>query len=235
MSLVHFTNTSTANELKKGDFAFANAVEKFTVGTPEFTTAKKNGVEFSYCKNMKTDGAQVLATTDDNQPLLIAYPFGKGKIVVMAAKEYPAHKALADTYKTALENIALESFNEERVWAKADEKVTFAVYNQKDESKHVYFLAVDWYNDPETMRKATLRVGANEYGVEMPFGVMIKCVVNGESFAYPCSENAEVLEVSENSFKAQGTGKVQFVCGKNGTQKTVEIDFTNNFVQTVEI
>ena len=234
MSLVHFTNTSTANDIKAGDFVFANAVEKFTDGTPTFVAAKKDGVEFTYCKNMKLDNAEVLAYTDDNQPLLISYPFGKGKIVVMAAKEYPAHKALANTYKTALENIGLESFNEENVWAKADEKVTFAVYNQEDASKHVYFLAVDWYNNPESMRKATLRIGANEYGVEMPFGVMIKCVVNGESFAYPCSENAEVLEVNENAFKAQGTGKVQFVYGKNGEQKTVELDFANNPVQTVE-
>ena len=58
--------------------------------------------------------------------------------------------------------------------------------------------------------------------------------MNGESFAYPCSENAEVLEVNGNSFTAQGTGKVQFICGKNGQQKTVIIDFTNELVQTVE-
>lgn len=234
MTLAHFTQTSTAKELKVGELSLAKSVEKFTVGEPKFGVATKDGVAFNYCENMKTDGANVLACTDDNKPLLISYPFGKGEIVVMAAKEYPAHKALAETYKTALENIGLVSFNEEKIWAKADEKITFAVYNQADGAKHIYFLAVDWYNDPNLIRKATLRVGANEYGVEMPFGILIKCVVKGDNFAYPCNEQGEVLEVSEGSFTAQGTGKVQFIFGKNGERKTVELDFASNPVQTVE-
>ena len=149
--------------------------------------------------------------------------------------EYPAHKAIADTYKTLLEKVGEETFNEEYIWAKANEQVTFAVYNQEDGGRHVYFLAVDWYNAPETIRKAILRIGKNEYTVEMPFGVLIKCVVKGESFAYPKVETAEVLKVEDNTFTAQGVGIVEFVCGKNGEQKTVTVDFTNNPVQTVEM
>lgn len=235
MSLVHFTNTSMANDIKSGNFSFAEAVEKFTIGAPEFVTSTKNGIDFTYCRNMRTDNAQVIATTDDNQPLLLSYSLGKGKIVVMAAKEYPAHKAIEDTYKEALESIGLESFDEENVWAKTDEKVTFAVYNQEDASKHVYFLAVDWYNEPEKIRKATLRIKTCEYEVKLPFGVMIKCVVNGESFAYPKSESAEVINLTQKSFTVQGKGIVDFVYGKNGQEKNITVDFTNKPVQLIEI
>ncbi len=235
LTLAHFTETTIADELKKDNLTLSKEVENFTQGTPKFITATKDGVEFRYCENMKLDGAKVLAETDDNRPLVLAYPFGKGEIIIVAAKEYPAHKAIANIYKTLLEQIGKETFDEEYVWAKADEKVTFVVYNQEDGSRHIYFLAVDWYNDPALIRKATLRIGKNEYGVEMPFGELIKCVVNGESFAYPKSEKAEVLKVEENSFTAQGVGVVEFVCGKNGEQKTIAVDFANAPVQTVEM
>ena len=97
---------------------------------------------------------------------------------------------------------------------------------QADGGAHVYFLAMDWYREPGFLRRATLRVGADHYNVDVPFGVMLKCVCNGKSAVWAKSEEGEVLSLGENAAAVQGAGIVTFCVAKNGTVTEKTVDFT---------
>jgi hypothetical protein len=63
------------------------------------------------------------------------------------------------------------------------------------------------------------------YTIQIPFGVMYKCVVKDDIGAYCHSEGGEVLTVNKDYVRVQGIGKQQFSILKQGQVKTVEIDF----------
>ena len=117
----------------------------------------------------------------------------------------------------------------------ANERVQFAVYNQDDGAKHIYFLAVDWYKEPSYLRASTLRIFDKTYTVEFPFGVMYKCVINDGIGAYCHSEDGEVLSVSKERIRVQGTGKQNFSILQNGEVKIAEIDFSAKSVAEIFI
>jgi hypothetical protein len=78
-------------------------------------------------------------------------------------------------------------------------------------------------------------VGAEQYDVELPFGVMLKCVCNGQTAVWAKSEEGEVLSLDEGAATVQGTGAVTFCVAKNGGLQTVTVDFSKEPVQTLKI
>ena len=68
----------------------------------------------------------------------------------------------------------------------------------------------------------------------MPFGVMIKAISDGKRVAWPHDENGEVICLTENGARVQGTGKVLFTLAQNGEKKEIEVDFAGASVQAVE-
>ena len=126
--------------------------------------------------------------------------------------------------------------DEEPVWVEdVANDVQFTVYDTENGTRELYLIAVDWYRDPAVIRRATVRVGEHRYGVEMPFGVMIKCVTRDGILAYPHTEDGEVLAIDGNTVRVQGVGKVDFTFAKDGTAKTVTLDFTNDPVQEISV
>jgi hypothetical protein len=121
----------------------------------------------------------------------------------------------------------------EPAWAETGDDVSFTVYRQADGSTHLYFLAVDWYRPEEQIRTATLRLGQTAYPVSMPFGILVKCVTDGTRAAWATSEEGEVLSVSSDGIRVQGTGKVTFCVAENGRVRTVTVDFSERPVQIV--
>ena len=233
LSMAHLTVTSDMDAVAAGRLEFEENVLKLCNGMPKFRQTTYNGVGISVCENAKTPD-EVLAVTDDGAPLCGRYRMGKGTLTVFLTNAYPAHAAIAEDYGKALEALLREVNAVEPVWVECGDDVEFAVYRQKDGTKHIYFLAVDWYRDPDGVRHADLRLGDTHYDVTLPFGVMLKCVTDGKRAVWAKSEDGEILTLSDG-VTVQGVGQVTFCVAENGTVTEKVVDFSAAPVQTLGI
>ena len=110
--------------------------------------------------------------------------------------------------------------------------IDFAQCRYNNEHK---FLDVDWYHDPAPLRHATLLVGEKQYDVSVPFGIMLKCVVQGDVAAWAESESGEVLSISDKSITVQGTGKVTFRVARDGDCRSFTVDFSDTTIKTLPL
>jgi len=232
LTRAHLTSTTDFEAIRNEEFVFEDNVLSFTNGIPVFKKATVGGIELNVCTNITT-ADNILIKTDDGKPLLCEYRVGKGKILLFNTNAFPAHKAIRELYEAQMRTVIANAVDSESIWAKTDEKVEFAVYNQKDGSKHIYFLAIDWYHPDSELRYATLLLNKTEYNVIMPFGVLIKCVTDGSNAAWATSEEGEVLSVSESEITVQGYGRVNFCLAKNGKINTVSVDFSDMNVKKI--
>ena len=94
---------------------------------------------------------------------------------------------------------------------------------QTDGSEHIYITPVDWYNDPNTIRTATLKVGEHCYNLELRFGEITKIDVNGSVAVWPKDSSFEVL--SAKPVKVQGVGDTTVFVAEDGkiTAKQISI------------
>lgn len=225
LTRAHLTVTSDMDAVYNGELEFAENAMNFANGMPKFVPKTVNGVAVSVCENAQKPD-EVLATCDDGTPLVCAYRRGKGEVILFNTSAYPSHPAITAIYERELLKMAEWANAAEPVWASCGDDVEFAVYRQADGGSHVYFLAMDWYREPDFLRHATLRVGAEQYDVEMPFGVMLKCVCNDQTAVWAKSEEGEVLSLGKNTATVQGTGTVTFCVAKSGTVTEKTVDFT---------
>jgi hypothetical protein len=234
LTRAHLTVTTDMDAVYRGELEFAENAMNFSNGMPKFVQKTVNGIAVSVCENAQTPD-EVLAACDDGTPLVCVYQRGKGEVILFNTSAYPAHPAITALYERELVKMAEQANAAEPVWAFCGDDVEFAVYTQDNGDRHVYLLAVDWYREPTLLRHATLRVGAEQYDVELPFGVMLKCICNGQTAVWAKSEEGEVLSLDEGAATVQGTGVVTFCVAKNGGLQTVTVDFSKEPVQTLKI
>ena len=235
LTRAHLTVTSDIDRIYAGDLEFRENALILTDGSlPIFRDTTVEGLPVSVCVNPKTP-AEVLHTADDGTPLVLLYRLGRGEIVLFNVKEYPSAPAIRSLYESEMTRLLRTVSLEEAVYAEAGDDVEFAVYRQKDGGSHIYFLAVDWYRDPAAARIATLRLGDTRYAVSVPFGVLLKCVTDGETAAWSESEDGEVLSVTGSSVTVQGTGRVSFRIARNGSTEAMTVDFSDASIQTRSI
>ncbi len=234
LTMAHLTCTTDMQKIKDGDMDFHPSDLLMTNGTPEFAADTVNEHILSICKNIRTPD-EVLLTTDNRQPLLCRYAVGKGSIYLFASNAYPAHAAIREAYEKQMTVLMAEVQAKEPVWIECGQDVEFSIYNQGNGDQHCYLLAVDWYHQPGVIRHAVLRLGKQKYNIEFPFGVMLKCVCHENVAAWAESEDAEVLAVTPNYIKVQGTGKISFGVAKDGKMQHHVIDFSENPVQSILI
>ena len=105
--------------------------------------------------------------------------------------------------------------------------VQAVVYDQPDGSQAVYFIAVDWWNAPENIRKAQLRINGSHYEVSLPFGVMKKALAKDGTAILCQSESADVLRFTDTGAVVQGEGVEEFLIFQNGKTTCVSVDFAD--------
>ena len=234
LTRAHLTDTTDLEDIRAYRLHHGENALSFSDGEPVFREDTVNGVKVAVCTNAM-DG-EVLARTDSGLPLVCKYRLGEGEVILFNVGAYPAHPAIRSLYEEMLRTAAVTYTEEEPAWVEdVGHDVQFTVYDTEDDAREIYLIAVDWYRDPAAIRRATLRVGEHRYGVELPFGVMLKCVTRGDVLAYPHTEDGEVLSIDGDTVRVQGVGKVLFTVAKNGTKKTVELDFTNIPVQIISV
>ncbi len=232
LTRAHLSKTTDLDAIKNGALEFDTLPLSFTEGEPVFAPSSFGGVSLPVCTNA-LPAEKVLCQTDDGLPLLCLYRVGKGEVLLFNTPVYPAHGAICERYKAELAELMRKEVAREEIWAEVGDDMEFAVYRQEDGSRHLYFLAVDYFNDPAPLRRGTLRLGKDRYEVALPFGVLAKCVVRGNAAAMAEGEAGEVLSVTEDVIRVQGTGRVPFRLFKNGKTHTVTVDFTQNPTQTI--
>lgn len=188
-----------------------------------------------HINNNIPEGATVLKHTNGGNALIYKISVGNGTVYILNTLEYAGNTAIYSTVHDFVATVSEESFAEERVWAKGDDRVQFAVFNQTDGSKHIYFLAIDWFDASCPSHTATLRISENEYPITVRYGTMIKAVVSGDVAAWFDSEDQDVLEVAESCVKVQGIGSGRLFVAKRGKIKTIDVDFSENSVFAMEI
>lgn len=201
----------------------------------DFVSDSYNGIALEVNSAVNLDNAEILKTTDHGIPLLVRYTLGKGSIYFVNAKEYPADEAVEPIYRYAITLLSDELNNSEPAFIKCDEQVQFGIYKQKDGSRHIYLTAVDWYNEPSELRKAELILNNKSYPITLPFGVMLKLVINGNNAAWTDSDAYEVLTVDKSMVKLQGYGKTVLHTIKNGILSHTDIDLTETASVMVEL
>lgn len=230
----HLTDTTFTEDIRRGALSVKETALTMTEGEPSYREDTVNGVPVSVCSNPRKP-QDVLAYTDSGAPLVCSYRIGRGEIVLFQTKEYPSQEAIRPLYEEQMLRIFSEENARETVWAESGDRTEFSVYDQEDGSRHVYFLAVDWYREPAEERHATLRLGTATYDVAMPFGVLIKCVCRDGIAAWAGSEEGEVLSVTDRSILVQGTGSVPFIIARNGKTERITVDFSQQSLQELPL
>ena len=233
MTRAHLTSTTCQDDIAAGQLDFAENPMSFSCGAPEFACSTVNGQCVRVCVNA-VEPDEIIARTDDNKLLIARYNVGKGSVILFNVSAYPANPAIRPLYEEQLKKIMSGIVSQEAAWAECGDDVGSAMYDQADGTRHIYLLPVDWYRDPALIRKAYFRADGYKYEAAMPFGVMIKAVSDGKRVAWPHDENGEVICLTENGARVQGTGKVLFTLAQNGEKKEIEVDFAGASVQTVE-
>ncbi|GHU64409.1 hypothetical protein FACS189447_01130 [Spirochaetia bacterium] len=210
----------------------SNRLTDLLGGAPSFTeTASSAGVFHTFAKLSCT--GETLEKTADGIPLVQKYTIGKGDLYFINAMEYPAAKAVRPLYEKVLISLSDKLVKDEPSFIRCNDDVQFAIYDNDDQSRHIYVLAVDWYNPPEKLRNAELLIGNVSYPLAIPFGILVKIVVSGKTAAWSLSEDGDVLSISERGMKLQGTGIIDFQYIAEGSLKIKTVDFSNNPVQEV--
>ncbi len=235
LTRAHMTDTTLYADIAAGNLHYSENPHSLTDGAPVFAEEHVGGTAVKVCKNYSRHCLEALSFTDEGTPLLCSYKIGDGEILLVNADAYPAHPAIRDIYFTEFKTLMLELTEQEYAWAYTNDKVETAVYLRGDESRDIYFLAVDWYHAPEMIRHATLHIGDERYDVALPFGVMKKCTVKDGIGLYAETEDAEVISVGDGTATVQGTGIVEFKLCKDGKTTSITLDFSASAVQSIKI
>ncbi len=231
----HLSVTTNRKDIENGSFS----IIKHKLGdylcsdAGEFISDTYCGKSIDICPNVKCD--DVIATTDSGYPLAFIKRIGLGQVFFINAMQYPANAGVKPLYEAILSEVSDNLNAEEKIFLSCGKDVGFTVYDQKDGARHIYVLAVDWYRNPEIMRKAVLKLGAQKYNIDVPFGSMLKIVAKDNIALWSEDENVEVLLITANVATLQGYGKTKIKIAQGGSIVDRKVDFTHKPIQAIQI
>lgn len=232
----HMATTTNLADIQayRQHYLYHPIMTSLTCGAPVFETRTLNGQALSVCVNVAKD-IEVLQTTDDGTPLVYAVKMGEGRVILINSKLYAANEIIRPVYEKVLSDLQAALAAEEHDEMSVDVDVQYTVFAQDDGARHYYVTPVDWYNQPDFKRHASLRVGEQHYGIDIDFGTIFKVVVKGDVAAYAVEDTAEVLSVSESAVRVQGVDVVTVHILKDGVDKVVMVDCTDEPSRTIEL
>ena len=181
--------------------------------------------------NMKFDYCPEIFGENKETKEVCKYNIGKGTVYLFDTNGYPAD--IESAYRERLRELTNEILAQETVWASCKNDVEFCCYTQENGDKHMYFLAVDWYNASTENRVASLRISDKIYNIDVPYGVLIKVVTNNKVAVWPESEDGEVISVNCNQATVQGKGNVTFCIAKDSVITKHTVDFSDSVLKTI--
>lgn len=193
-----------------------------TVEMPEFIEDTFRGLTVYVASAIPQD-AKVLETTDSGNVLVYEKQVEKGRMIFVNAREYAGNDALLELWTWLIQSELRSVADEEPSWMYCGNDVEFTVYDQEDGSRVFYVLAVDWYNDPEVIRSAILRVGEHKYPIHLKFGEMRKIVVNENVAVWADTEGVEITKLNCAGIDIIGVSDAHISIAMNGSVRTNEV------------
>lgn len=228
----HLSVTTNRNDIIKNNHKYNKNqfVNLLCKDINSFEKSKINGEETRVCTAMKTDECDIVIKTDNNLPLVIKKSIDRGTLWFVNSTDYPANKAIKSIYEELIISISEINNEKEQCFVSCNNDVQFSIYTQDDGSKHIYLLAVDWYNTSNESRKAELIFNGNRYSVSVPFGVLIKVVVNNDIAAWVESELGEVIDCGTSGVCIQGYGRQKAFIIRDNKMECHDIEFNKNTI-----
>lgn len=225
-AMPHFSTITNRAEIEAGYVEIIDhpLTRAFVRNAPCYVKSEVSGRPLHVCINLAHD-ARVMEKTDDGLPLVMEYSLGKGRIVLFTASEYPGNEALMPKYQDVLGRLSREFLDREKIRVECDTDVEYVMYKQESGYMHVYITPVDWYNSPDTPRKAKLVVGGHEYELSLKFGSLVKIVSDGRVAAWPEDDDFEVLDV-DGGIRVQGEGKGRVFIADGGKLQVKQFEIT---------
>ena len=200
--------------------------------SPEFCNDTYKGEPLSLARDIPT--GEVLIKSDTGAPIVIKYKHGEGSVYFVNAREYAARPAVTSVYEKLLDISVGECLSKEDIYATGDSNVQFAVYEDSDGARDIYFIATDWFSE-NGGGEGRLIIGKNEYKLPVSFGEPIKVRAKGGIAIYPTKSECEVIKISDTSAEVQGVGMAEFVCLSGGTEKRITVDFGCGGVARIDL
>ena len=196
-----------------------------------FVEDSLNGESVSVAEGVE---GKTILTTDNGRALVIEKAVGKGRMILINAREWADNPAVYEAYKKVILAETENTIAEECVWARGDENVQFAVYSNPDGSRNVYFIATDWYSDNRD-GTGVLTLDGNEYNIDVPFGTLIKVASTDKCAVYPINDECEVVSINDKEATVQGIGICNFIILKDGKKTSFTVDFRENSVFNISL
>lgn len=187
------------------------------------------GIPINIAPNVKCD--DIIATSDSGHPLAFIRRVGLGQIFFINALESPEQNGVKPLYKAIISELYDNLKAEERIFISGDKEIAFTVYNQQDNARHIYLLALNNLKP----HRAILNINRDKYKIDVPFGSMLKIVAKDNLAVWSEDESVEVLLITANVVTLQGYGKTKIKYAKNGEVSEREIDFTHKPIQAIQI
>lgn len=187
------------------------------------------GVSINICPNVKCD--DIIVTSDSGCPLAFIRRIGLGQIFFINALESPEQNGVKPLYKAIISEVNDNLKTEEKTYISSDKEIAFTVYNQQDNARHMYLLALN----NTKQHTAVLNINRDKHKINVPFGSMLKIVAKDNLAVWSEDESTEVLLITANVVTLQGYGKTKIKYAKNGEVCEREIDFTHKPIQAIQI
>ena len=233
LTRAHLTSTTDMNKVMSGeldfeknalDFAADPSAKRLVTVRGKSTVVNPTAQPFDKTLVRADDGSEVAGT----------YRVGDGEIIMFNAYCYPSGEAISEDYERTLKAVIADEAAAERIAAECGDDAECAVYRTGESTADVYVLAIDWFRDPDKIRRAAIRTGEKRYELGLKFGTLVKAVVNGADLAYSTSENAVVESVGNGEITVRGYGKATIkgrVCNR---EFEILVDFSRSPAVTIK-
>lgn len=234
LSWAHLSDTTLRSDIDNHEFSIIKhkIVDELANGTPSFVEKTIKQSKVKICENI-SDSAEVISYWGEI-PLIYKVSIGKGKIVILNTLCYCGEECVCDEYKKLIETLHDEVMSKEKFKILCGEDVQHASYIQENGSIHCYLTPVDWYNESAQKRSAIIKMGENEYNIELEFSKITKVVYFENVAAWLDNADCEIISINADGITVQGYGKINLHIVGN-CNKIIEIDFASESKKTIKM
>jgi hypothetical protein len=181
------------------------------------------------------DSAVPVIKNTEGIPLVIENKLGKGKVIFVNIKAYPAEKCVRDLYENLLKQLGEEMLvlEKDKGWLKCSNEVEFTAFNHNavENLRTIYFMNVNWWTDGSISSEAHLLWGEREIKLDV-YRENINILNISDNWAIWTFDNeTEIIDIREQSngkhaeIRLQGLGSVSFILFNK------ELDNKNNVLK----
>ncbi len=226
-TLAHLSPTTLRADVESYNHSFESHILFDALGfekSPTLTADSINGLPVKV--GMLDSADKIWAYTDNGLPLVIEKQIGKGRVLLFNVLLYPAAEAIRELYTETFRKLSENAYAASFIQPIVDTTVQATQYDLPDGSSEIYYMAVDWWNEEDTLRHAALRIGDAHYDIELPFGVMKKVKVQNQTAIVCDTESGDVLSLSDSEVLLQGEGKEHFTVLADNQSYRLDMDFS---------